>query len=100
MLTMSGGFHRHGSAVRLYMKRKEGGRSLISVEEYVRLEEKGLYEYVKGSDEWMLKEFVDMLLVLNELVEGRDDYVREWRERREGLDEKVLHERFLVKLRR
>ena len=24
VLTMNGGFHRHGSALRLYMKRKEG----------------------------------------------------------------------------
>ena len=38
VLTMNGGFHRQGSALILYMKRKEGGRWLISVEECVRLE--------------------------------------------------------------
>jgi hypothetical protein len=95
VLTMNGGFHRQGSVLRLYMKRKEGGRGLISVEECVRLEEKGLYEYVKASDEWMLKELVEMRWVLKEQDESREDYQRRMeRERREGLDEKVLHGRF------
>ena len=44
VLTMNGGLHRDGSALRLYMKRKEGGRGLISVEECVRLEENSLFE--------------------------------------------------------
>ena len=63
-LTMNGGFHRQGSALRLYMKRKEGGRALIIVEECVRLEEKSLWEYVKASEEWIKKEFVEIGWVL------------------------------------
>ena len=77
------------------MKRKEGGRGLISVEDCVRLEEKGLFEYVNGSEEWMLKEVVGMSWVLRKQVESRDEYrKRVETERREDLDEKVLHGRF------
>ena len=85
VLTMNGGFHRQGRALRLYMKRKEGGRGLISVEECVRLEEKSLFEYVKASKEWMVKEVVQMRWVLKEQEESRDDYrERTEREREKG----------------
>ena len=55
ILTTNGVFHRRSNVDRLYMKRKVGGRGLISVEECVKSEEKGLDEYVLASDEWMLK---------------------------------------------
>ena len=41
-LTMNGVFHKSSSVDRLYMKRKVGGRGLISVEECVRTEELAL----------------------------------------------------------
>ena len=83
VLTMNGGFHRQDSALRLYMKRKEGGRGLISVEECVRLEEKSLFEYVKANKESMLKEVVQMRWVLKEQKESSDDYrERKKREKR------------------
>ena len=37
------------------MKRKVGGRGMISVEQCVRSEERGLNEYVMANEEWMLK---------------------------------------------
>ena len=55
LLTMFGVFHMKSNVDRLYMKRKEGGRGLMSVMECVRGEEIGLKEYVVASDEWMLK---------------------------------------------
>ena len=55
LLTMFGVFHMKSNVDRLYMKRKEGGRGLISVMECVRGEEIALSEYVVASDEWMLK---------------------------------------------
>ena len=55
LLTMFGVFHMKSNMDRLYMKRKEGGRGLISVMECVRGEEIALSEYVVASDEWMLK---------------------------------------------
>ena len=63
ILTMNGAFHKKGSVNRLYMKRKSGGRGLISVEDCVRLEERGLCEYVERSDEWMLQEVKAMGLL-------------------------------------
>ena len=58
---------------------------MISVEECVRLEEKSLFEYVKASEEWMLKEVVQMPRVLKEQEESRDDYrKRKEREREKG----------------
>ena len=54
-LTMFGAFHKKGSVPRLYMKRKDGGRGLISVFDCVKLEEFALSEYVKEIEEWMLK---------------------------------------------
>ena len=49
MLTLCGAFHKRGSVGRLYLKRKEGGRGLISVEDCVRQEEAGLSTCVRGS---------------------------------------------------
>ena len=54
-LTMFGAFHKKGSVPRLYMKRKDDGRGLISVFDCVKLEELALSEYVKETEEWMLK---------------------------------------------
>ena len=49
MLTLCGAFHKRASFGRLYLKRKEGGRGLISVEDCVRQEEAGLSTCVRGS---------------------------------------------------
>ena len=49
MLTFCGAFQKRGSFGRLYLKRKEGGRGLISVEDCVRQEEAGLSTCVRGS---------------------------------------------------
>jgi hypothetical protein len=42
ILTFCGAFHKRGSVGRLYLKRNEGGKGLISVEDCVRQEEGGL----------------------------------------------------------
>ena len=39
IMTMHGAFHRKSNVGRLYLKRKDGGRGLISVEDCVRIEE-------------------------------------------------------------
>ena len=43
---MNGAFHFGSSVVRLYMKRKVGGRGMVSVEHCVRSEERDLNEYL------------------------------------------------------
>ena len=54
-LSMAGAFHTRGSSIRLYIKRKEGGKGLISVEDCVKMERANLKSYVSESEEWLLK---------------------------------------------
>ncbi len=91
ILAMNGALHTRSSVDRLYIKRKEGGRGLMSVEECVRAEEAGLEEYVLASEEWMLK------VVAEEMYggEGPSEYKKRMdRERKERLREKVIHGKF------
>ena len=46
--------HPRSSVVRIYMKRKEEGRGLISVEDCITTERRGSYDYLKESKEDML----------------------------------------------
>ena len=90
--TSNGAFHMRSSVDRLYMKRKVGGRGLISVVECVRSEEAGLHEYVMASDEWMLKVVAENLPVQGE---PKADYKKRiGKERSERLMEKKLHGKF------
>ena len=95
ILSMNGAMHSRSSVDRLYIKRKEGGRGLMSVEECVRAEEAGLEEYVLASKEWML---TWLKVVAEEVVdEGRmqSEYKKEMdRERKARLREKVIHGKF------
>ena len=97
LMTMFGAFHMKSSVPRLYLKRKEGGRGLISVFDCVRGEECGLFEYVKGSNEEMLKVVAEEL----ELGENKLEYKKRVDlERKEDLNLKRLHGKFLRDVRR
>ena len=50
-MKMYGGLHPKSDVDRLYVKRKEGGRGLISVEQCIREEENSLGFYVANSEE-------------------------------------------------
>ena len=50
-MTMYGALHPKSDVERLYIKRKEGGRGLMSVEHCVREEENSLGFYVVNSEE-------------------------------------------------
>ena len=54
ILTMNGIFHKKGNVDRLYVKRKAGGRGLISVADCVHVEERNLYYYVDLAPEVFL----------------------------------------------
>ena len=96
LMTMSGAFHMKSSVPRLYLKRKEGGRGLISVFDCVRGEECGLFEYVKGSTEEMLKVVAEEL----ELGENKLEYKKRVDlERKEDLNLKRWHGKFLKDVR-
>lgn len=62
ILTMNGIFHKKGNVDRLYLKRREGGRGLISIEDCVRSEEGNLKEYIRHSFEPYLQASGDVLL--------------------------------------
>ena len=54
-LTMYGAVHPKIDTNRIYMKRKEGGRGLISVEQCVKGEENSLGFYVANSEELLIR---------------------------------------------
>ena len=94
-LTMFGAFHKKGSVPRLYMKRKDGGRGLISVFDCVNLEELALSEYVKETEEWLLKVVGETLHVR----ETKNEYKkRVEKTRMECFLEKRLHGKFKSKV--
>ena len=91
VLAMFGVFHIRSSVARLYIKRKQGGRGLMSVKDCVRAEEISLKEYVVGSEEWMLKVVASNV----EVDETKAEYVeRVDRERMEEVVEKRMHGKF------
>ena len=54
-MTMYGGLHSKSDVDRLYVKRKEGGKGLISVERCIRQEENSLGFSVANSEENQLR---------------------------------------------
>ena len=54
-MTMYGALHPKSDVERLYVKRKEGGKGLMSVESCVREEENSLGFYVANSEEKLIK---------------------------------------------
>ena len=97
-MTMHGAFHIKGDKDRLYLKRKDGGRGLISVTDCVRMEEENLVKYVAMSEEWMLMKVKEHKVVVGEVPEdGSPTYKKRMEaERWEKLRDKPLHGRFIV----
>ena len=54
-MTTNAAFHNKSDVDRLYLKRCEGGRGLISIEYYVRGEENGFGLYVMNSAEFLFR---------------------------------------------
>ena len=93
-MTLHGAFHRNSDVDRLYMKRKDGGRGLISLVDCVRIEEENLLEYVTKSREWMLQKVVEHGIVPG-TVTTVDSKKKKDQERKERFMAKPLHGRFL-----
>ena len=55
-MTMYGGLHPKSNLDGLYVKRKEGDRGLISVEQRIREEENSLWFYVGNQEENLVRE--------------------------------------------
>ena len=55
LMTLNGGHHPRADVDRLYMKRANGGRGLIGVEDCVRIEQDSLLKYISKSEEDLLR---------------------------------------------
>ena len=78
-------FHKRGDIDRLYVKRSEGGRGVISVEDCILIERNSLYKYANESDEPMLK------AVMKEVIDQGETKQEIKQERLDIFDNKDLH---------
>ena len=96
-MTMYGGLHQKSDVDRLYVKRKEGGRGLISVERCIREEENCLGFYVANSEEnlirWVLTaETINTRETITRAAEFKKEREKELKEKR---SEKRMHGQFI-----
>ena len=93
MFTIYGALHPKSDVDRLYIPRKEGGRGLISIEDYVELAIRGLEEFVHGSEERSIQaargDKIDGLEAASALKRSKKE------KRLEDWEEKVLHAQYL-----
>ena len=88
--------HPKSDVDRLYIKRKEGGRGLMSVERYVREEENSLGLYVANSEENLIKEVTAAETINTEdTVTSREFKKQEAQELKENWHEKKMHGQFV-----
>ena len=73
---MYGALHPKNDIYRLYLKRKHGGRGLISIEKCVRSEENNLGWYVRESNEMLLKGVKKTGIVKTENLMEKEDFKR------------------------
>ena len=99
MLTMYGAFHPKSDVDRLYVKRKKGGRGLISVERCVKEEENSLKLYVAKSEEKLIKGVAQFeKLQESDLVGKKELKARNEQEGQEKWRGKKLHGQFAREL--
>ena len=97
-MTLNRCLHPRSSVARLYMKRKEGGRGLMSVEDCTKTERIGLYDYLKESKEDMLSGALKENVI--EEVETKEEFTKRKRdERKKTLHEGKLQGQFVEKTR-
>ena len=70
---MYAAFHPKSDIDQLYLKRKHGGRGLISIETCVRSEEKNFGLYVRESNEMLLKGVKKVDIVKTENLMEKED---------------------------
>ena len=70
---MYAAFHPKSDIDQLYLKRKHGGRGLISIETCVRSEEKNFGLYVRESNEMLLKGVKKVGIVKTENLMEKED---------------------------
>ena len=93
MFTIYGALHLKSDVDRLYIPRKEGGRGLISTEDYVELAIRVLEVYVHESEEWLIQaargDKIDGLEAVSVLTRSKKE------KRLEDWEKKVLYGQYL-----
>ena len=93
MFTIYGALQPKSDIDRLYIPRKEGGRSLISIIDCVELATRGLEVYVHGSEERLIQaargDKIDCLEAASVLKRSKK------KKRLEDWEDKVLHGQYL-----
>ena len=62
LLTMRRSVHPRADVDRLYWKRKNGGKGLLSVDECVKIEKTGLGFYLKEQEQQLLTELTEVVI--------------------------------------
>ena len=96
-MPMYGGLHPKSDIDRLYVKRKEGGRFLISVEQCIRRKENSLGFYVANSEENLARvvsaaETIDT----KETITSVEFKKQKAKELKEKWSEKQMHGQFIM----
>ena len=89
LLTVYRAFHPYGDVDRLYFKRSQGGRGLISLEDCVNVEVNSLRKYVESSDEKLL-----VLVGKENMLEEGEEKKEIQRLRRDKYSRKCFHGKF------
>ena len=87
MIQYAGVVHPRANVLRLYTPRKLEGRGLIGVEECVASERRSLDLYVASSEEELLKYIATTNNLVEETIEGKEEY-----RRRIDVEKKTLRE--------
>ena len=97
ILAIYGAFHPKSNVTRLYMKRKFGGRGLISVKDCIEGEIRNMYHYIANSDEELLKFVARSLEIDENSVEDKGTFEkRVIEEKKDDLKGMKLHGQFEV----
>ena len=95
-MTMYGGLHPKSDVDRLYVKRKEGGRGLISVERCIREEENSLGFYVTNSEENLMRGVLTAETInTRETITSVEFKKQREKELKEKWSEKRMHGQFI-----
>ena len=95
MLVQYQALHPKSNVTRLCMRRKEGGRGLISVEECCASEMRSLHYYLANSQEVMLKAVAKKEGLESNNIEGKEEYnKRVVEEKKKKVKEMKLHGQF------
>ena len=95
MMSAYHAIHPKSNVQRIYIKRKEGGRGLTSVEECIASELRSLHHYIVTSEETLLTAVAKEEGIFKEQVEGKEEYKKRGdAEKKEEVESMKLHGQF------